>query len=76
MADPTDDGTQPAYNAQGVRQVRSGTPGFSGAIGDLVAALAKAWGPGRTLSQRGAKIDQAVDEQSGSPQTNDLGSQF
>jgi hypothetical protein len=79
LADPADDDSQTApgrsYSPQGVLQVRSGTPGAAGAIGDLVAALARAFAP-QALTQRPQKVNQAIDEASGSPQTNDLGQQF
>lgn len=55
-----------------------GSPGISGAILDAVAALAKAFAP-KALSQRGQKVDQAVDRASGGPsgtQTGALGDQF
>lgn len=70
MADPTED---PQYNAAGVRQVHSGTPGISGAIGDMIAALAQAFAP-RGLTQRGPMINQTVDQQAGPP--SDLASQL
>lgn len=79
MADPADDDSQAvpgrSYSPQGVLQVRSGTPGAGGAIGDLVAALARAFAP-KALTQRSQRVNQAVDEASGSPQSNDLGQQF
>jgi hypothetical protein len=55
----------------GVLQVKSGTPGVNGAIGDMVGALAKALGP-RSITQRSTKINQAVDQATSS----DLGNQF
>ena len=79
MADPADDDSQGtpnhSYNSQGVLQVRNGTPGPAGAISDLVSALARAFAP-RALTQRSQKVNQTVDEASGSPQTTDLGNQF
>lgn len=82
MAKPTqdtDDDGNPipgrSYSPSGVLQVNHATPGFSGAISDLVGALAKAFAPPQ-ITRRRQSIDQAVDQASGSPQTNDLGDQF
>lgn len=50
-------------------------PGVGGAIGDMVAALASAFAP-KGMTQRSQKVNQAVDEASGAPQTSDLGNQF
>jgi hypothetical protein len=54
---------------------QAATPGFGGAIMDALRAIVQAAAP-RGIMQRGAKIDQAVDQQSGAPQTTDLGNQF
>lgn len=56
-------------------QVHSGTPGFSGAILDAIRALAQAFAP-KSLTQAKARTNQAIEEQSGAPQTTDLGNQF
>jgi hypothetical protein len=51
-----------------------GSPGLSGAIGDAIAALSKAFAP-RSIVQRPQKIDQGVDQNVGdAPPT--LGSQI
>lgn len=44
----------------GVLQVKSGSPGVSGAISDMVGALSKALAP-RSITQRSAKLNQGVD---------------
>jgi hypothetical protein len=51
------------------------SPGVAGAISDMIGALAKAFAP-KAITQRGKRIDQAVNEASGAPQTSDLGDQF
>ena len=56
----------------GVLQAQSGSPGVSGAISDMIGALAKAFAP-KGLTQRPQRINQAVDEASQAPQTSDLG---
>lgn len=51
-----------------------GTPGFSGAIQDLLAALAKSFAP-RQITNRAGAVNTAVDQNSGgAPPT--LGSQI
>jgi hypothetical protein len=42
------------------RYYRNASPGISGAIKDAVDAVAKTFGP-KSITQRGAKIDEAVD---------------
>lgn len=73
MSDPVSYYTQ---NPQGqpipVRQ--TGTPGVSGAIQDMIAALAKAFAP-RSIVQRQQSIDQSVGQNDGS-QTPKLGDEF
>jgi hypothetical protein len=59
----------------GVLQVKSGTPGVSGAIGDMIGALARAFAP-RAIVNRPQRINGAVEGASGAPQTSDLGNQF
>ena len=51
-----------------------GSPGVSGAIKDLIGALAQAFAP-RSITQHKAKIDQAVQQGSGGP-GGSLGDQF
>lgn len=46
-------------------QSSPGSPGLSGAIKDAVAAIAKTYGP-KSITQRGAKIDQGVESNDGS----------
>ncbi len=50
------------------------TPGFAGAILDLVKSLAQQFAP-RSIMQRPQAINQAVDQAS-NPQGNSLGNQF
>lgn len=57
----------------GVLQVRSGTPGISGAISDAIKALAMAFAP-KAITQRPQQINQAVDQADPGPQS--LGQQF
>jgi hypothetical protein len=60
----------------GVLQTSSSpSPGVGGAIQSMIAALAQAFAP-KGLTQRGQRVNQAVDEASGAPQSSDLGSQF
>ena len=47
----------------------------AGAIRQMIAALAQAFAP-KALTQRGARVKQQVDEESGAPQNGDLGNQF
>ena len=54
---------------------RVASPGISGAIKDAVGAIANAVGP-RSIVQRGKKVSDAIENDSGSPQTSDLGNQF
>jgi len=54
---------------------RVASPGILGAIKDAVGAIANATAP-RSIVQRGKKIEGAINEDSGSPQTTDLGNQF
>jgi len=74
MADriETDDDGKTYKN--GVLQVKSGSPGVGGAISDAVSALQKAFAP-KSLTQRGQKLDQQIDEESGAPASS-LGNQF
>jgi hypothetical protein len=51
------------------------TPGIAAGIQALIASLAKAFAP-KSLTQADKRTEQAVDQQSGSPQSSDLGSQF
>lgn len=52
-----------------------GSPGAAGAIQALIAALAQAFAP-KGLTQRRAAVNQAVEQQSGAPQSSELGQQF
>lgn len=52
-------------------QAQSGTPGFAGAILDLMKALSGAFAP-RSIVQRGKSLDKQIDEGSG----KGLGDQF
>lgn len=51
-----------------------GSPGVSGAIKDLIGALAQAFAP-KSITQHKAKVDQAVAQGSGAP-GGSLGDQF
>lgn len=51
------------------------SPGISGAIKDAIGAISNAMAP-RGIVQRGKKVSDAIDNDSGSPQTSDLGNQF
>jgi hypothetical protein len=59
----------------GVLQAQTGSPGVSGAISDMIGALARAFAP-RAIVNRPQRINGAVEEASGAPQTSDLGNQF
>lgn len=54
---------------------RVASPGISGAIKDAVGAIAGAVAP-KSITQRKQRIEGAINEDSGSPQTTDLGNQF
>lgn len=76
MPDPV----QPAYvtqdaNGNQVPTYNQATPGFGGALLDAIRAMAGAVAP-KSITQRKAKINQAIDQPSQSPQTTDLGNQF
>lgn len=72
MAEITTDAQGRTYR-DGVLQAPSGSPGFSGAVHDLVQAVAGAIGP-KSITQRQQKIKQGVDQ--ADPQPSDLGNQF
>lgn len=67
--------TRPGPNGTQIPIYQQSTPGFGGALLDIIKAISGAVAP-RGLTQRGQKIDQAVDQASNSPQTTDLGNQF
>jgi hypothetical protein len=75
MADVITQDEQGRTYRNGVLQAHTGSPGVSGAISDMIGALAKAFAP-RAITQRPQRIENAVDEASGAPQTSDLGNQF
>jgi hypothetical protein len=70
------DGVQVSHDPKtGTLQIKHPDNGVLGAIKDAVGSISNALAP-RSIVDRKAKIDQSVDEASGSPQTNDLGNQF
>jgi hypothetical protein len=61
----------------GVLQTHSNaSPGVSGAISDMVKALAQAFAP-KSITQRGAKVAQAIDQADPTPANSGaMGDQF
>lgn len=61
--------------ASGRLQIASGSPGFGGAILDLLKSLVGATAP-RAVVQRPTAINQAVDQASSAQSSDSLGGQF
>lgn len=77
MADVITQDEQGRTYRNGVLQAQApATPGVSGAIGDMVKALASAFAP-RAITQRGARVAQGINEADPAPANSGaLGDQF
>jgi hypothetical protein len=74
MADPT--GYFPdGHGGKMIPSYNTATPGVGGAIGDAIKALARALAP-KSITQRGAQLQQQEQQATGQAPPQQLGNQF